>query len=408
MKISGSIRHSLRVFALFLLFLTLFLLVSCGKKETAENAETLQTTEAQIITAAPATTAAPETTTETVTEQPLTNAYYSFFKNKEYIKLIGRSRFIGSAIVVDWTAAGIEFEYQGSGDLKIEIEKSGSSNSVGLLATVDGKDYSFSADGTGTATYTVASKLPEGTHHVLIRRKTMVYDNTNGIMLQMKGVQMIGSFLPKPADNTYKVAFIGDSITCGVGLSGTNGLATYAVDLCTRESFDYDICCISGIGVYRSTATHNKTENTMTKYYPYFNYYRNTTLVYRPDRKADLVVVNLNTNDNNSKYDAGPDDEEPYKETLKTFISEIRSAHGKNVNIVWIVGMMITPDRPVNQWLNDVFTELGGESAGLYQIVVDTNTSGSSGHPDQESHLAVSQALSEFIREKGLLELPND
>ena len=217
---------------------------------------------------------------------------------------------------------------------------------------------------------------------------------------------MTGRFLTRPADNTYKVAFIGDSITCGVGLSGNNGLATYAIDLCTREGFDYDVCAVSGIGVYRSTQKHEYLTNTMTKYYPCYNYYRSTTLRYLPDRKADLVVVNLNTNDNNVKHGASDADETGYKEALTTLIAEIREAHGKNVNIVWIVGMMIVPDRPVNQWLNDVFDELGGESAGLYRIVVDTNTDGESAHPDQASHLAVSQALSAFIRAKGLLDLP--
>ena len=99
-------------------------------------------------------------------------------------------------------------------------------------------------------------------------------------------------------------------------------------------------------------------------------------------------------------------DEEQYKETLKTLISEVRDAHGENVPIVWIVGMMISPNAQVNRWLNAVFAELGGESAGLYQITVETNTSGDHNHPDQASHLAVSQALSAFIRTKNLLDLP--
>ena len=121
-----------------------------------------------------------------------------------------------------------------------------------------------------------------------------------------------------------------------------------------------------------------------------------------PERQADLVIVNLNTNDNLLTTAA---DEAPYKETLKTLISEIRVAHGENVPIVWVVGMMISPDAAVNGWLNAVFAELGGESAGLYTITVETNNAGARNHPDQSSHDAVSQALSAFIREKNLLDL---
>ena len=82
-----------------------------------------------------------------------------------------------------------------------------------------------------------------------------------------------------------------------------------------------------------------------------------------------------------------------------------REAHGEDVNIVWVVGMMISKNANVNKWLNAVFTELGGESAGLYRILVETNTNGMYSHPDASSHAAVSQALSQYIRDKGLLQV---
>ena len=114
------------------------------------------------------------------------------------------------------------------------------------------------------------------------------------------------------------------------------------------------------------------------------------------------MIVNLNTND--SILTTATDDAE-YKGALKTLITEIRDAHGTDVPILWIVGMMISPNSQVNRWLNDVFAELGGENAGLYQITVETNTSGDQNHPNQDSHLAVSQALSAYIRAKNLLDL---
>ena len=139
----------------------------------------------------------------------------------------------------------------------------------------------------------------------------------------------------------------------------------------------------------------------MTKYYPYYNYYRSDTLRYLPERKADLVIVNLNTNDHNTGVE-----EAPYKEHLKTLISEIRASHGEDVAIVWVVGMMISKTAPVNGWLADVFAELGGERAGLYRVEVDKDVNGEYSHPSLESHLSVSRALSEYIRAKGLLDLP--
>ena len=372
--------------------LSVFALSSCEK-----NGEAAETTAAE--TTAAETTAEETAAATTEPPAPVPNAYYSIYDNEQYIKLIGRSRFYKSAAVVDWSASGIEFEFTGSGDLKVDIENEGSNSGAVLIAEVDGGKYTLYVEKSDT--YRIVSNLPEGTHHVLIRRQTMVEDGAGGILVAIKGIRMTGRFLPKPANKKYMVAFIGDSITCGVGLTGNSGLLTYAVDLCTREGFDYDICSVSGIGVSHSTSKHGGTANTMTKYYPYFNYYRSETVRYYPARQADLVIVNLNTNDNNTGAT-----EAQYKEDLKTLISEIRAAHGENVPIVWVVGMMISPSANVNGWLNSVFAELGGESAGLYKVTVETNTAGGSGHPDQSSHLAVSQALSTYLRLKNLLDLP--
>ena len=338
------------------------------------------------------------TTAEATEPPPPVFTARSVFDCREYIKLIGRSRLYKGAIVADWSASGIEFEYEGSGNLEIVVERDGAKNVV-LIAEVDGESKTVTVDQNGSKVLRLATDLPEGAHHVLIRRRTMVEDAAVGLMLQFKELRFCGTFLPKPANKRYMVAFIGDSITCGVGLPNTDGLATYAVDFCRREKFDYDICSVSGIGVAFSTVKHKHTENTMTKYYPFFNYYRSNTLRYMPERKADLVVVNLNTNDNNNSAV-----EAPYKAALKTLLTEIREAHGENVKIVWIVGMMISKNAKVNGWLKNVFDELGGESAGLYRLEVETDTAGEHAHPSASSHAAVSLALSQFIREKGLLQ----
>ena len=341
----------------------------------------------------------PETTVEATEPAPPVFRNYTATETNDYVKLIGRTRLYRGGFLADWTATGIEFEYEGSGNLEFVIERDSGKN-VTLIAEVDGETKTVTVDQNGTKTYRVATDLSDGAHHVMIRRRTMVEDQDGKMFVMIKGINLCGTFKPKPADNKYMIAFLGDSITCGQGLPNGDGLATFAVDFCTREKFDYDICCVSGFGVDTSSTRHGFSENTMTKYYPFQNYYRSTTLRYTPERKADLVIVNLNTNDNN--FGAT---EAPYKESLKTLISEIREAHGEDVKIVWIVGMMISPDANVNKWMNAVFDELGGESAGLYRILVETNTSGMYSHPDASSHAAVSQALSQYIRDKRLLEV---
>ena len=393
--------RTLKIFTLLFVVCLLFaLLVGCGETAETTDPEATEPVDTTVEITEPA------ETTVAVTEPPVPqlNVYYPVADVRQNIKLIGRSQFVRGTVASDWSASGIEFEYEGYGILEITVERGGEGTSnVALVAEVDGKSTTLTVSETGVASFRLASELPQGVHHVLIRRRTMVEKDAKGMTLQFKGIQLTGFFCEKPANKTYKVAFVGDSITCGVGISGSNGLATYAVDFCTRENLDYDICSISGIGVYHSTKKHGGTAHSMTEYYPYYNYYRSDTLRYLPERKADLVIVNLNTNDSNT---GSSSDETAYKAALKTLISEIRAAHGENVNILWVVGMMVSPSVQVNQWLNSVFTELGGESAGLYKITVDTDTSGESGHPSLASHQAVSQALSAYIRSKGLLDLP--
>ena len=388
-----------RILSLLLILCMLFSVFAFAACEKSGEADaTIPDTEPEATVSE---TTVPETT-EATTERPapVPNTFYPFYENPDSVKLLGRSRFYKSAVALDWTAAGLAFDFEGSGDLKMSVEYAGDLNVV-LEIEVDGNVRALSVQESGTIR--LASDLEQGVHHVKVLRRTMAVSGAKGVFLSAQGVTMTGYFMDRPADNKYMVAFLGDSITCGVGLTNTDGLATYAVDLSTREGFDYDICSVSGIGVSHSTSRHKS--NTLTKYYPYFNYYRSTTLRYMPERKADLVIVNLNTNDNNFGWTNSP--ETPYKEALKTLISEIREIHGENVPIVWIVGMMISPDSGVNQCLNEVFAELGGEAAGLYTITVETNTAGGDGgHPDASSHAAVSQALSAFIRTKSLLDLP--
>ena len=389
---------------LLILALLLPAAVACGgAKAPAESG----TTEPPAVT--------PEGTTEPATEEVTEPAPVTYelenhpvSENLSSLKLLGRSLVRDNSVILDWSAAGVSFRYHGAGALRLTATRTGAAKDVELVVTVDARVYSVSVGSVGQRTYVVPANVKDGDHTVTIRRKTMVEQGAQGVNLTLDSVWFGGSFLARPADNTYQVAFIGDSITCGVGLVNTttaaeNGVATYAVDFADRENVDYDICAISGIGVYRSTTKHGYTTNNMTKYYPYFNYYRDPAITYTPARKADLVVVNLNTNDNgNGRTD---DDKTAYQTALKQLISEIRAAHGANVPIVWVVGMMIAQDAPTNQWLNEVFDELGGETAGLYRLLVDTNQSGGASHPNSASHRSVSQKLSAFIREKNLLDL---
>ena len=200
-----------RILALLLVVLTLIpLLFGCGVVNEPV-ATTTPAEETESIETEP-----PETTVEETEPAPPVFREYPILDANVYLKKLGRSRLYRGAIAVDWSGSGIEFEYEGSGDLEVVIERDAAKN-VSMLAEVDGTSKVFSVDENGSKTYRIASDLPEGVHHVTIRRRTMVEDGAVGLLAQFKAIRLCGKFLQKPADKRYLVAFVGDSITCGIG-----------------------------------------------------------------------------------------------------------------------------------------------------------------------------------------------
>ena len=58
------------------------------------------------------------------------------------------------------------------------------------------------------------------------------------------------------------------------------------------------------------------------------------------------------------------------------FIEKVRSVHGENVNILWVVGMMRSENSNVNNWMKEILASLGGEQEGLYTVTVTQNNEG--------------------------------
>ena len=110
----------------------------------------------------------PETTVEATEPAPPVFRNYTATETKDYVKLIGRTRLYRGGFLADWTATGIEFEYEGSGNLEFVIERDSGKN-VTLIAEVDGETKTVTVDQNGTKTYRVATGLSDGAHHVMIR-----------------------------------------------------------------------------------------------------------------------------------------------------------------------------------------------------------------------------------------------
>ncbi len=319
---------------------------------------------------------------------------YDIVSNKNRIRIQGRSMDTADGASFDWSSSGIEFNATYTGFVSVSGKTSG--NNVQFRVYVNDKE-------TGVVSFSSAyamKKLPgtkadkETTAHIRLVRIEYVKDG----LATLKTVELAGEIHEWQEQRKF-IEFIGDSITCGYGSvsndSKKDGSRTFAYFTACELDVDYSMVAISGIGVNKSTEQHSG--NTIGDFYKYNTWYRNKKELYKPERKADLVVVNLNTNDNNRGAT-----ESAYKADLKALISDIRAIHGEDVNIVWIIGQMTKADTPVNGWLEDVFEELGGESNGLYIMETTRNTAGGGGHPNYVSHKVTAGHLVEMIKNKNL------
>ncbi len=316
---------------------------------------------------------------------------YTVAQNLNKFHIQGRTRELSVGMTADWAASGFEFLADFEGSVYVVASASAKCDfavflngvQVGVLSLSAGENLQYelpiSTSGNGQVIRLVRMTRPKDAQasfaKVLVNGEVKNWAQTSRKLIE----------------------FVGDSITCGCGLvdpslADYDASKTYAYKLATSLGCDYSMIAEGGIGVSASTDWHNG--NTSGTIYGTAGYYRDPAVTYTATRKADLIVVNLNTNDNGRATNATE-----YKNDARALINQIRAMHGQNVKIVWVVGHMINSTADVNVWLSEVIAEF----SGIYTLTVEKNTSGGGSHPSQSSHNAVALALENFINTNNLL-----
>lgn len=149
-------------------------------------------------------------------------------------------------------------------------------------------------------------------------------------------------------------------------------------------------------------------EYNVPKAYPYTSWYRDHTEtgLYGFDRPADVVVVNLGTNDWATRTQAQYGNSITvldFKNGIKSFVETIRSKNS-DAKIVWAYGMMMSGISGYNQAILEAVAGMGGEKAGLYTVALPFGNHGAGGHPDIAEQQAAADTLTAFLRERVLSE----
>ena len=217
----------------------------------------------------------------------------------EGIKILGeRHAKNASYITMDWSCSGIELNINLYNTSSVFFLANAASSCY-FKAYVDGVAYK-----NGTSEYfTVTTQgttielkdLSSGEHTIRLIKVTGYTIAT----AQVSSITLNGTIDPvAPAKNDLYIEFLGDSISCGWGVIGNHdggyasqdGTKAYPYRVAERLNADYSITALSGRGViYGSDLNFDKN-------YLHASPSRSQE-EYSFARQADIVVINLGTND---------------------------------------------------------------------------------------------------------------
>ncbi|MFM7022828.1 MAG: GDSL-type esterase/lipase family protein [Flavobacteriales bacterium] len=271
-----------------------------------------------------------------------------------------------------------------------------------------------------TTKYTLATGLANGTHTVLITKRT---ESSVG-KSSFKGFYIEESALLTPdALPTKKIEFIGDSWTCGYGNeyegAGANtgftsknedNYAAWGAITCRRLNTQYHCTAYSGRGMFRNNDGNKTTviPNVYNRIFPddassswNFNNYI-----------PDVVVIHLGTNDfaneqtwatNHSTMDSAD-----YVSKYIGFISDIRTAYGSATKIVCVNGSSISVwsgfDQ-YNRWNNylsaiyDHFQGLSDNNVYKFKLVTQNAPYGEDWHPAKHEHVNMTNQIVPYLQQ---------
>lgn len=380
-----------RILCILLTLLILVAFVACNGEGEQTDSTTAITTTATDVSDKPS--GDDNGNNENNNGDEVVTTTYNLTHYTKGVKVLGvRALKSDAQINCDWTGSGIEMKIDHKGGDVVFTAKA-----------VNGCLFKLYVDGVLTKNptqyTTVTSEIKEitvknlepGVHHIRLI-------NVTGHMLSratLYNVTFKGTIIEDGVkDNDLYIEFVGDSISCGWGVLPPNdgsfgaqdGELAYPVKTAQALGADYSVLGLSGQGLMCYT-------QQIDEGYLLASMLRDRTVKYDFERKADIVVINVGTNDYNYRNQLGIT-EAAYRSEYKAFLNTVKEKNGADCKIICLYNVM--NDTFQNEIIGAV-SELGGEANGIYHLSLAKNTTG--GHPSVSDNEKYTETLTEFIRE---------
>ena len=256
------------------------------------------------------------------------------------IKITSRAVFTENGLEADFAGGGFACVVNCEGNVDLAFDWSGAPGLIGVIINDDFDNISlFKVTEDGEQTITIAEKLEKDNYKIEVVKQNPHYIN----QIIFKSLSLNGDLLKRPKEKEIKLQFIGDSISCGVGVlstdrigCGTDGFedaSFYSYNAyCTRKlNGEISTCALPGYG-YIFGYSNGVGEDVyqyidkamVTKDIDYNN----------SEYNADVVVIEIGTNDYNYVLNHEiivPDNE--IDKAVQKYIDKIRS-YNTNCKIV--------------------------------------------------------------------------
>ncbi len=341
--------------------------------------------------------------------------YFKDASFREYVQMNHRHDITDEGITFDYTASTVRFKAKCNGEITIKMRFYQALEMEKILPVA----FTVFVDKVRRDEYYCVNNMSDGEIYIFkfnvgeelksreiefVRQSEREKANIDLISLEINGE------LLSTQKHDALVEFIGDSVTCGGANNGgkngngrvDDGTFSYAFLTAHTLGLDYRMVSNSGYGLKYGSSGNVGPNKDWIDSYDIQNYRRNTTAPYKHQRNADIVCINLGTNDYHAlTHNCGISyTVEEWAGYAKEMIAKAKG-YNPDAKVIWIVGGMT---RGYGSSVRMAMADLGGEENGYYICdIPDTYHGGGAWHPSVEEHMIMSEMLCDFLKEKNLV-----